>query len=295
MAILALILTFAILISAIIVSNNTVSGHRLYRQTPLPTGVPKTFLSLIAVMFAIACVWQFAIDTLDDMRHPAFWISAFGADPILGDVFSTAEQYDMDLGMPTAEFRESDLLMIRNVSRCVATALWCAVAGLAAYAVYMLGLLRENKPTMITCLALLAAALIVGGRASMAGMVHLGDYVASGMGNEYDGDMSDSEMLSFLTTVVVVMACMGLIKGIQKVNSFIEFAENTDANEEEARPCMPPPAPPTPQSPPQATTSHTGGDGQNKVEKLKDIKQLLDAGVLTNEEFEEMKRKIINS
>ena len=172
MAILALILTFAILISAIIVSNNTMSGHRLFRQTPLPTGVPKTFLSLIAVMFAIACVWQFAIDTLDDMRHPAFWISAFGADPILGDVFSTAEQYDMDLGMPTAEFRESDLLMIRNVSRCVATALWCAVAGLAAYAVYMLGLLRENKPTMITCLALLAAALIVGGRASMAGMVH---------------------------------------------------------------------------------------------------------------------------
>lgn len=291
MAILSFVVTFIILLVVFAVSNKIVANHRSYGKITIPTGVPKTFLTLIALTFAVACTWQFALDTLHDMESPEFWISAFSADPILGEVFDAAEQYDMDLGIPGAEFRPNDLLMMQNVSKCISVTSWCAVASLGVYAVYLAGIFKENRLTLIISLSLFAIILFVCGRSAVLGMVHLSDWVFSGMGNGYDGDISDSATLQPLSIMIAVIAIIGLIRGISQVNPFMEFATsmndyatthisgNLQSDENEGN----------------LQINVSSDDGRSKAEKLTDLKGLMDAGIITEEEFVNMKRKILNS
>lgn len=291
MAILSFVVTFIILLVVFAVSNKIVANHRSYGKITIPTGVPKTFLTLIALTFAVACIWQFALDTLHDMESPEFWISAFSADPILGEVFDAAEQYDMDLGIPGAEFRPNDLLMMQNVSKCISVTSWCAVASLGVYAVYLAGIFKENRLTLIISLSLFAIILFVCGRSAVLGMVHLSDWVFSGMGNGYDGDISDSATLQPLSIMIAVIAIIGLIRGISQVNPFMEFATsmndyatthisgNLQSDENEGN----------------LQINVSSDDGRSKAEKLTDLKGLMDAGIITEEEFVNMKRKILNS
>ena len=291
MAILSFVVTFIILLVVFAVSNKIVANHRSYGKITIPTGVPKTFLTLIALTFAVACIWQFALDTLHDMESPEFWISAFSADPILGEVFDAAEQYDMDLGIPGAEFRPNDLLMMQNVSKCISVTSWCAVASLGVYAVYLAGIFKENRLTLIISLSLFAIILFVCGRSAVLGMVHLSDWVFSGMGNGYDGDISDSATLQPLSIMIAVIAIIGLIRGISQVNPFMEFATsmndyatthisgNLQSDENEGN----------------MQINVSSDDGRSKAEKLTDLKGLMDAGIITEEEFVNMKRKILNS
>lgn len=291
MAILSFVVTFIILLVVFAVSNKIVANHRSYGKITIPTGVPKTFLTLIALTFAVACIWQFALDTLHDMESPEFWISAFSADPILGEVFDAAEQYDMDLGIPGAEFRPNDLLMMQNVSKCISVTSWCAVASLGVYAVYLAGIFKENRLTLIISLSLFAIILFVCGRSAVLGMVHLSDWVFSGMGNGYDGDISDSATLQPLSIMIAVIAIIGLIRGISQVNPFMGFATsmndyatthisgNLQSDENEGN----------------LQINVSSDDGRSKAEKLTDLKGLMDAGIITEEEFVNMKRKILNS
>lgn len=291
MAILSFVVTFIILLVVFAVSNKIVANHRSYGKITIPTGVPKTFLTLIALTFAVACIWQFALDTLHDMESPEFWISVFSADPILGEVFDAAEQYDMDLGIPGAEFRPNDLLMMQNVSKCISVTSWCAVASLGVYAVYLAGIFKENRLTLIISLSLFAIILFVCGRSAVLGMVHLSDWVFSGMGNGYDGDISDSATLQPLSIMIAVIAIIGLIRGISQVNPFMEFATsmndyatthisgNLQSDENEGN----------------LQINVSSDDGRSKAEKLTDLKGLMDAGIITEEEFVNMKRKILNS
>lgn len=291
MAILSFVVAFIILLVVFAVSNKIVANHRSYGKITIPTGVPKTFLTLIALTFAVACIWQFALDTLHDMESPEFWISAFSADPILGEVFDAAEQYDMDLGIPGAEFRPNDLLMMQNVSKCISVTSWCAVASLGVYAVYLAGIFKENRLTLIISLSLFAIILFVCGRSAVLGMVHLSDWVFSGMGNGYDGDISDSATLQPLSIMIAVIAIIGLIRGISQVNPFMEFATsmndyatthisgNLQSDENEGN----------------LQINVSSDDGRSKAEKLTDLKGLMDAGIITEEEFVNMKREILNS
>ncbi len=296
MAILSFVVTFIILLVVFAVSNKIVANHRSYGKITIPTGVPKTFLTLIALTFAVACIWQFALDTLHDMESPEFWISAFSADPILGEVFDAAEQYDMDLGIPGAKLRPNDLLMMQNVSKCISVTFWCAASSLVVYAAYLVGIFKENKPTLIACLSLFAVILFVGGRSAVLGMVHLSDWVFSGMGNDYDGDISDSATLQPLSIIIAVIAIIGLIRGISNVNPFMGFATSMNdyatAHISDNSQCQ--------DSKNNGKGDNTlinvsSDDGGSKTEKLTDLKGLMDAGIITEEEFVNMKREILNS
>lgn len=296
MAIVYLFLTLFTLILVLVISNKVLARHRLYGRVPMPTAVPKTFLVLTAAAFAIACVWQFALDTIHEMESPDFWISAFSADPILGEVFSTAKEYDMDLGIPGAELRPNDLLMVQNVSETISIALWCAVAGVAVYAGYVAGLLRESRPMLIASLVLFAIILTVGGRSAVLGMIHLSDWVFAGMGNDYDGDISDSATLQPLTVSIAVIAAIGMMRGITKVNIFMKQAAPT-AGRAAAHATVNQQRPQPEQREEEGQTAEDASpdEGKSKAEKLMELKRLMDSGAISEEEFTSMKREILNS
>ena len=294
MAIVNLFVTFIILIVVFVVSNKIVANHRFYGKTTIPTSVPKTFLTLIALIFAVACVWKLALDTLHDMESPDFWVSAFSADPILGEVFDTAEEYDVDLGIPGAKYGPTDLLMMKNVAKYISIAFWCAIVSLVVYAAYIIGLFKENRPTLIISLVLFAIILTVCGRFVILGMVHLSDWVFSGMGNEYDGDISDSVTLQPLSISIAIIAIIGLIRGISQINFFMKFA-TASKQHEVTQPSVISPHPFHEVMKNNTSSPILSDDGRSKSEKLTDLKNLMDAGIITEEEFTNMKRQILNS
>ena len=295
MAIVNIFLTILIVIAVFIITGKVMKSHLYYGRVKIPMEVPKTFLALMAIVFAVSCVWQFVIDTFDDMRYPDFWISLFSTDPILGEVFETAEEYDLDLGMPTAEFGPNDFLMIENVTKNVAISLWCAVIGLAVYIIYIFGLFKNSRPILVGSLLLFACAFVMEGRAASAGMIHLVNYITSGMGTNYDGDMSNSVMLPFFTIVASIIAAVGVIRGFSQTKKYLESVsylkephtdqcQNSNSAKEHTLRIN------------NATSRNIfANDNRGKAEKLTELKTLLDAGILTEEEFTNMKHQILKS
>ncbi len=152
MAVLNFLLTIAAVIAVLYITGKVMKRHPYYGKANMPLGAPKTLLVLVASMFALTCVWQFALETLDEMRTPDFWIGMFGADPVLSDVFQTADEYDVDLGIPTGEYGKDALIMISKVMESFATAFWLSMAGLVVYAAYILGLFKRSRVTLYASL-----------------------------------------------------------------------------------------------------------------------------------------------
>lgn len=111
--------------------------HPYFGKVILPMGVPQTFILLIALMFALTCIWQLLLEILDEMRTPEFWIGAFSSDQILGDIFQTADEYNVDLDIPKGEYGQDALIMIANVMKSIKMTFLCLILGIIFYAIYM--------------------------------------------------------------------------------------------------------------------------------------------------------------
>lgn len=294
MAIVNIFLTILIVIAVFIITGKVMKRHPYYGKVKLSLGAPKALLLFTALMFVLTCVWQFALEMLDEMRTPDFWIGVFSADPVLSDVFQTANEYDVDLGIPTSEYGEDALIMISNVMESFATTFWLAIAGLVIYAIYILGIFKRSRVTLYVCLVVFGAIFIFAGRTAGSGVIHLVNWATSGIYNPYNGDLSDSVMLPFYTVVAAIITVITIIAGIPKINKFMTYATST---------------PPVTRS--TIEESHTkqnaftdskavtidifASDDKSKVEKLTELKTLLDAGILTEEEFTNIKHQILKS
>ena len=290
MAVLNFLITIAAVIAVLCITGKVMKRHPYYGKANIPLGAPKTLLVLVASMFALTCVWQFALETLDEMRTPGFWIGMFSADPVLSDVFQTADEYDVDLGIPTGEYGKDALIMISKVMESFATAFWLAMAGLVVYAVYILGLFKRSRVTLYACLIALGVIFIFAGRAAGAGVIHIVNWVTSGIYNHYNGDMSDSVMLPFYTDAAAIIAGIVIVKGFPKINRFIAYDPISKDTKAAGMPELE--TPQCRQSNPQDIFAN---ENKSKAEKLAELKSLLDAGILTETEFTNMKRIILNS
>lgn len=76
-------------------------------------------------------------------------------------------------------------------------------------------------------------------------------------------------------------------------------AENSALREQQAPADYPPQPPPQPQpayaAPPQAPPAPSGGISPAILEQLKELGQLHEQKILTDEEFEQQKRKLLDS
>lgn len=295
MAVINIFITLLIVIVVFIVTGKIMKKHPYYGKANIPLGTSKTLLVLTASMFVLACIWQLALEMLDEMRTPDFWIGAFGADPILSDVFQTANEYDVDLGIPTSEYGEDALMMISNVMKSFAATFWLAISGLVIYTIYVFGIFKRSRATLYGCLVVSGAIFIFAGRAAGAGAIHLVNWATSGIYNPYNGDMSDSIMLPFYTAVAAVIAVVTIVAGIPKINKFVTYTASTGkpiikSTVEEQH---------TQQNvftdSKAVTIDLFAGDDKSKAEKLTELKKLLDADILTETEFTNMKRQILNS
>ncbi len=131
---------------------------------------------------------------------------------------------------------------------------------------------------------------IFAGRAAGAGVIHIVNWATSGIYNPYNGDMSDSVMLPFYTDAAAIIAGIVIVKGFPKINRFIAYdpisndAKAADMPELETPQCR--------QGNPQDIFANKN---KSKAEKLTELKSLLDDGILTETEFTNMKRIILNS
>lgn len=296
MSIIYFIITLVALISVFVISRHVLKRHRLWGKVLFPTGVPNTFLVLSALMFAVACIWMFVLELLHEMESPDFWVSAFRFDPILGDVFDYAEENNVDLGIPGASYSSTDYMMMHNVARCISTAKWCAVAGLVTYAVYLFALFKSSRTVLITCLALFSVCLFTGGRAAVSGMIHLSNWVFSNSYYIYDGNLDDSIMLPVLSICIAIVAVIGFIRGLKPINRYVSFAKSSGIVEL-ASSSVTSAERLAPVNAENVTDGNRlfAGDNRSKAEKLTDLKNLLDAGILTDDEFTKMKSQILNS
>ena len=284
MAVINIFITLLIVIVVFIVTGKIMKKHPYYGKANIPLGTSKTLLVLTASMFVLACIWQLALEMLDEMRTPDFWIGAFGAD-----------EYDVDLGIPTSEYGEDALMMISNVMKSFAATFWLAISGLVIYTIYVFGIFKRSRATLYGCLVVSGAIFIFAGRAAGAGAIHLVNWATSGIYNPYNGDMSDSIMLPFYTAVAAVIAVVTIVAGIPKINKFVTYTASTGkpiikSTVEEQH---------TQQNvftdSKAVTIDLFAGDDKSKAEKLTELKKLLDADILTETEFTNMKRQILNS
>jgi hypothetical protein len=72
-------------------------------------------------------------------------------------------------------------------------------------------------------------------------------------------------------------------------------AENTALREQQAPPDYPPQPQPAYAAPPQAPPAPSGGISPAILEQLKELGQLHEQKILTDEEFEQQKRKLLDS
>lgn len=292
MSIVNLLITIIVVIMVFVIAKNIMAKHPYFGKVILPMGVPQTFILLIALMFALTCIWQLLLEILDEMRTPEFWIGAFSSDQILGDIFQTADEYNVDLDIPKGEYGQDALIMIANVMKSIKMTFLCLILGIIFYAIYIWGLFRKNKPMLYLSIVLLGCIFVVSARASGVGIIHFVNWMTSGIYNPYNGDMSDSIMLPFYTIVALVIAVVGVIKGFIKINCFMESPISVESNMKQIVGYS--------QSyigfnnTPEFSSTFTN-DNRSKTEKLIDLKKLLDAGILTEEEFFKMKREILNN
>jgi len=275
-----IILSILVIVATMIITSKVMAKHPFYDKAPLALGSAKVLLSLTLLTFSITCVWRIIIETLDEMRNPDFWIPIFAVDPVWGELFSAAEEYDVDLGIPTTEITPDMQMMMNYVMLSYSNVCWCAIFGLIAYVLYIWGVFKMKKVVMWACLLIQGILFVFAVRSSGTGSIHIADWAMAGYFNPYNGDLSDSVMLPFFTFVAVAIVILLLARAYPFINDMFDGVESlyvkmqAVAQEKQRTDIL------------TQTTDH--------IEKLVELKKMKDAGLITDEEFIHLKQKIVS-
>ena len=282
---MAIILLFILALVAIQISTDKIlAKHPLYGNTDLTISIPKKLLIAVLVFFSLACFWKSLMYWFDSMRSPSFWIPFIGDDPLYGEVIEGASENE--IGIPTSRRGDDMVLMMYNVMNAYKSTIWCIIVGVVSYIVYLKGIFVRNKALLWCSFAVLGITTVFACRYSVSGIVHLVNWATSGIFNPYDGDTSNSFVIP-LFSVVTAIAVVGCgLKQYTSIESFITFDINTTHT---------PPLQTSTTEPSISNHYIFENDGRSKAEKLFAIKELLDGGILSEDEFICMKQQILNS
>lgn len=195
--------------------------HPYYGKVTMAITCPKFFLFMTIGAFATCCGWINLIDWFDGMRNISFWIPIVGDDPLFGELLEGAAEYGIEI--PESE-RGADLqLAIDTVKSVYNTALFCLIVALASYIIYIKGVFMQNKNILWGCLLVLFFITIIAIRQAIAGIIHIVNWFTSSVFNPYNGDLSDSIVLPFVTLFMAGFLLICLLTQREPINKLVAF------------------------------------------------------------------------
>lgn len=203
-------------------SKKILAKHPYYGKVTMSATCPKFFLFMTIGAFATCCGWIYLIDYFDGMRNISFWIPIVGDDPLFGELLEGAAEYGVDI--PESERGADFQLAIDTVKSVYNTAFFCLIIALASYIFYIKGVFMQNKNILWGCLLVLVFVTIAAIRQATAGIIHIVNWFTSSVFNPYNGDLSDSIVLPFVTLFMggFLLICVLIQK--DSINKLITYS-----------------------------------------------------------------------
>lgn len=227
-------IVFFTLLALVLIHYSTkriLAKHPYYGKVTMTVTCPKFLLFITIGAFATCCGWINLIDWFDGMRNISFWIPIVSDDPLFGELLEGASEYGVEI--PESE-RGADLqLAIDTVRSVYNTAFLCLIIALASYIIYLKGVFMQNKNILWGCLFVLFFVAIIAVRQATAGIIHIVNWFTSSVFNPYNGDLSDSIVLPFVTFVMAGFLLLCILTQRDSINNLVAFCIGKQLKTEE--------------------------------------------------------------